>query len=217
MMKTNILTLSLLIGLSCSIPCFAEPQVSVVGLFSGRAVVNIDGKRYVLKKGKPGPKGIKLISANASEAVLEINGKTRTFGLSRDYSGQYTAPEKIKVNLNRSPDGHYYAYGAINGVPTKFLVDTGATSVAMNSKVAKAAGVNYIADGIPINTATASDVVKTFRVTLQSVSIGGIKVQNVAAGVHEGSMPDITLLGMSFLRHVKMTEESGVLTLEQKY
>ncbi|MDE1461822.1 retropepsin-like aspartic protease family protein [Spartinivicinus poritis] len=216
-MSKSILTLSLFASLSFSLLCSAEPQVSVVGLFSGKAVVNIDGKRYILKQGKTGPKGIKLISANASEAVLEINGKARTFGLSRDYSRQYSAPKKVTVTLNRSSDGHYYAYGAINGVPTKFLVDTGATSVAMNSIVAKAAGVDYIASGTPINTATASDIVKTFKVNLQSVSIGGIKVNNVEAGVHEGRMPDITLLGMSFLRHVKMTEEGNVLTLEQKY
>lgn len=216
-MQTNILALRCIFIFCFSLNVFAEPNVSVVGLFSGKAVVNIDGKRVVLKQGKSGPKGIKLISATSTEAVIEINGKARKFGLTRDYSSQYSAPKRVKVNLNRSSDGHYYAYGAINGVPTKFLVDTGATSVAMNSKVAKAAGVNYIADGIPINTATASDVIKTFRVTLQSVSIDGIKINNVTAGVHEGSMPDITLLGMSFLRNVKMTEEGGVLTLEKKY
>ena len=64
---------------------------------------------------------------------------------------------------------------------------------------------------------TASGKVNAWHVTLQSVSVGGISVDNVEATVVEGDYPSKILLGMTFLRHVKMEETDGVLSLSRAW
>lgn len=95
-------------------------------------------------------------------------------------------------------------------------MDTGANVLAINSLDAKRLGIDYQA-GNPIKVATASDLVDGYQVNLSSVILGNIRVNHVEATVIEGSYPDIVLLGMSFLKHVKLSEHRGVMQIEANY
>lgn len=195
----------------------AEPSVRVVGLFPNAAVVNIDGKRTLLKVGQEGPMGLKLISADSRSAVLSINGRQQRMELSRDYSqGGYSTPEKQRMVIARGRGGHYWVNGSVNGNSMAFLLDTGASSIALNEVQAKRLGIDFTA-GQPMQVTTASGVERGWQVNLRSVKVGAIEVLGVEAIVLEGSYPTDALLGMSFLNRIGWRQEQDALILEAKY
>ncbi|MGI9285941.1 MAG: retropepsin-like aspartic protease family protein [Pseudomonadales bacterium] len=192
-------------------------RVRAEGLFKDGAVLNIDGKRRLLKAGQTSPEGVRLLSAGPKQAHIEMNGKRHSLSLSKTISSDFSAPAKRQVLVNKSRHNAYYTSGTINGQTVKLLIDTGATSVAMNSKVAKRLGIDYLLHGKKGSVRTASGVTSAYYIKLNSVAVGGITVNNVAASVIEGDFPHEILLGMSYLSHVKMEEQQGVLSLQQKY
>lgn len=194
----------------------AETRVQVVGLFPGAAVLNVDGMRKLVRSGQTGPAGVMVVSVDAAGAVLRVDGVERRYGLSRDYSQGFSAPDLQRFSVARGPGGHYWAAGAIKGQPVQFLVDTGATTVAMNEAQARRLGIDFRVSGAPMLVSTASGTAKAWRVTLPSVKIGPIEVLGVEAAVLEGDAPTDVLLGMSFLNRVRWREDQGVLQLESK-
>ncbi len=194
----------------------AASMVQVVGLFPGAAVLNVDGQRKLVRAGQTGPGGVEVISADASGALLRVDGIERRYDLSREYSGAYAAPIKTQLSVAKGTGGHYWIAGSINGQSVQFLVDTGATSVAINENQARRLGIDYRVSGRPMVVSTASGTAKAWRVHLNSVKVGTIDVLGVEAVVVEGSSPTEALLGMSFLGRVSWREEQGVLLLESK-
>ncbi len=196
----------------------AEPAVRVVGLFPGAAVVNIEGQRTLLKVGQDGPMGIRLISADSRSALLSINGREQRMELARDYSqGGYSTPEKQRLTVARGRGGHYWVNGSVNGNSMPFLLDTGASAVALNARQARRLGIDYQAAGRPMQVTTASGIERGWQVTLRSVKVGAIEVLGVEAVVLEGSYPTDALLGMSFLSRIGWRQEQDSLILEAKY
>jgi aspartyl protease family protein len=110
----------------------------------------------------------------------------------------------------------YQVNGSINEFQVKFLVDTGATLVSMNGRQAKRLGINYKMDGQESLSETASGLSKIYIVNLKTVMVGGIKIHDVKAAVHDGDFPRIILLGNTFLGRVKMIREGQMLRLEEK-
>jgi len=200
------------------VPATAVSQdIQVVGLGGDRAVMVIDGgKPRTLRAGQTSPEGVKLISANGREAVVEIAGKRQTLGLGRQISASSPTPEFASVTLLPDARGHFIADAWFNGAPTKVLVDTGASLVVMSSQDAKRMGVSYLA-GEKSLANTANGVAPFYRVTLNSVKVGGVTLRQVEAGVMEGNSPHMPLLGMSFLNRVEMNRESSAMTLRQRY
>jgi len=195
----------------------SAPMVQVVGLFPGAAVLNVDGQRKLVRVGQTGPGGVEVVSADSRGAVLRVGGVERSYGLSREYSGAgYAAPEKTQLSVAKGVGGHYWIAGSINSQPVQFLVDTGATSVAINENQARRLGIDYRAAGQPLLVNTASGTAKAWRVRLSSVKVGAIDVLGVEAVVLEGESPSEALLGMSFLGRVSWREDQGVLRLESK-
>lgn len=96
------------------------------------------------------------------------------------------------------------------------MLDTGATTVAMNKSQAKQLGVDYRMKGERIVVSTASENVKGYRIRLKSVSLGKIKQRNVEAMVIDGDHPGPILLGMSFLGNLKVEKEGKVMTIRQR-
>ena len=198
-------------------PVLAVENVSMSGLSGSKAVLEIDGKRRVLKVGEQSPEGVKLIALEGEKAVVEFNGKRERIALGSEISGSF-APAATKEE-RYWPDNHglYRAHGAINGQPVTFLIDTGANQMAMNSGLAKRLGIDYKARGERGTASTASDVVVVYRVMLDSVQVGKIMQRQVSAVVIEGSQPSEVLLGMSFLSRLDMTREGEAMTLKQKW
>ncbi len=110
----------------------------------------------------------------------------------------------------------YMTVGNINGRSVRFLVDTGASAISMNTEQAKQLGIHYDKTGIPAGVSTASGFVKAYRVRLKSVSVGKITQTNVEAFVIDGNHPGPILLGMSFLGRLSVEHSGNAMTLIQK-
>lgn len=195
----------------------AEPNVRVEGLFKGAAVLNIDGQQVMLREGKTGPSGVKLVSATSRVAVVEIDGKRHELSLHMAIGGQFQEAELKQVVIRKNDSDQYLVNGSINGQSVKFLVDTGATTVAMNEMDARRLGLQYRINGKESQVVTASGVSKSWSVRLDAVKVGEIQVSNVDAMVVQGGYPSQVLLGMTYLNHVKLQEHNSVMMLEKKY
>jgi aspartyl protease family protein len=193
----------------------ATPTLEVEALFTNAAVLRIDGERKMLKAGQS-YQGVTLVAAHSQTATLEVNGQTLEVGLSRRVGTQYVSPEAQVVSIPRDVNLQYQTTASVNGRSMPVLVDTGANVVALNTNHAQLLGVDYSASPLA-KVETASGVVNAWMVTLDSVSVGGIQVDNVQATVVEGDYPGTILLGMSYLRHVKMQETNGVLSLSRSW
>lgn len=115
------------------------------------------------------------------------------------------------VVLKRGLDGHYRSEALINGVKVNVLVDTGATGVAISQKVADQLNLKSI-NAIRTNTANGDSV--GYMVRLESVKIGGVSANNVAAMIAPALGGDV-LLGMSFLGRMDVRLYKGEMTIKQ--
>ena len=116
------------------------------------------------------------------------------------------------TTLNRAPDGHFYADAQVNGVTVHFLVDTGASGVALSAADARRVGLQFFSSEFSAVGRGASGEVRGKLVTLDRVSLGGKPVDNVSGAILEGS--EMSLLGQSFLSRmgkIEMTAERMVI------
>jgi aspartyl protease family protein len=201
-----------------SIDVNAVESIEVQGLFLNKAVISIDGKRHVLAVGKLSPEGVKLISVDSSGAVLAIDGQHKQYNLggSSSVSTTFNKREKQQEKIYVNSGGMYMTYGNINGRSVQFLIDTGASAIAMNTDQARHLGVRYDKYGIPVGVSTASGYADAYKVRLKSVSVGDITQTNVEALVIDGKHPGPVLLGMTFLGRLDVEHSGNAMTLTQK-
>ena len=114
------------------------------------------------------------------------------------------------VVLKQDAQGHYLANGYINNHPVIFLLDTGATNVAIPADIANKIGLKR---GMKVDTQTANGKSYSYLTRLDSISLGEIELQNVRASISPNYESDTILLGMSFLKHLQMTQGNGQLYL----
>ncbi|MEH6636504.1 MAG: TIGR02281 family clan AA aspartic protease [Halioglobus sp.] len=117
-----------------------------------------------------------------------------------------------EVILQRNKFGHYVTSGEINGQPVTFILDTGATGVAVPSAVAKRLGLRR---GQAFRTQTANGTAVSYAARLDRVSVGGIELKDVLAGITPGLQTEEILLGMSFLKYIEFTQRGDTLILRQ--
>jgi len=118
-----------------------------------------------------------------------------------------------EVTLQRNRNGHYIANGTINGVAVVFLLDTGATDVAISTALAKRLRLQ---PDLPISVQTANGTVTGYTTRLQSVTLANIRQRNVPATINPGMQAeDEVLLGMSFLKHLELIQRGNSLTIRQ--
>ena len=195
----------------------AVTKVTVVGLFKDTAIVVIDGTRQLLRSGDTSPEGVTLVSADSKEAVLEIDGEQKRYGLGGQIGGTYKKPDQVTVRIWPTPNRMFAVLGSINGYPVDFIVDTGATLVSLSGQQARRLGIDYRVVGTPSQSSTASGIAKIYLVNLNRVKVGDIELRNVGGAVHDGDFPPATLLGMSFLSRLNMRQDGQVLELQTKY
>lgn len=212
-----IFTLLTLLSLNSGIS-FAEklPPIQLNAILKNAAVITVSGQQQMLKKNSTSREGFKLIRIESDSITLEKNGKQYRIKPGAAISSTQSSAKERAVTINRDNRGMFHVEGTINDYPVNFLVDTGATFVALNSNVAKKIGIDYLRRGIPTLGNTASGVVKTYKLQLNNIKVGGIQLYKVDAVVIEGNFPVTTLLGMSFLQRVTMRDEGQFLTLLQK-
>lgn len=216
-MFRNIVLFLLVAGLSAGmgIARAASPRIQVEALFKDTAVLKINGQRKTLRVGQSYA-GVTLLAAYSRTATLEVDGQQVVLGISRHIGTNYEAPREQVVTIERDAMLQYHTSASINGRNVAVMVDTGANVVALNSALAGSMGIDY-ESGIPSKVETAGGVIDAWIVTLRSVSVGGIQVENVRASVVEGDFPATVLLGMSFLQHVDISENNGTLSLSRAW
>lgn len=123
---------------------------------------------------------------------------------------QWDEDGRAQVVLDRDRSGHFLAQGEINGHSVLFLVDTGATDVAISEKAAREMGLKF---GPRTTVMTAAGPAKAWRTRLDRVSLGTIALDNVRATITPGLGKEV-LLGMSFLKYFHMRQEGDRLVLE---
>ncbi len=204
-----------IIALTLGFSPSALADIEVLGLFKGAALLKKDGQQKLLKVGQQW-EGITLLEASSKQAVADINGEKMTLTVSQRIGANYAEPTGRTVRIPRNDLRQYITTAQINGRSVRVLVDTGANVLAMNASTAASLGVDY-KKGVPSRVSTASGVVKGYQVMLDSVDVGGLKVNHVQASIIEGTHPQMVLLGTTYLQHVHMQERDGILLLESKF
>jgi aspartyl protease family protein len=192
-------------------------DVTVVGLFSNKAVVTINrGQPRILAVGQTTPEGVKLVAVDAKGATLEIDGKRQVLEMGQHYETPGQAADRASVTLAPDSRGHFITDAQVNGGHVRLLVDTGATLVRLSTGDAQRLGIDYTKGQPGYSIVADGRRVPSYRLKLDSVSIGGLTLYNVDATVGEGSM-GFGLLGMSFLSRTEMRREGQNLTLTKRY
>lgn len=213
-MKVLAVAALLLLSSSAQVLANASP-VAVVGLFKDRALLRLPNKQELLVRVGETKSGATLLSANAHGARVSYEGATYNLSLSQSSRSGYAASKRNRVSVALDTRGQYRVRGTINSENVSFLVDTGASVVAISSEAADDLGIDYRAGQLG-RVQTAQGETPSYFVQLPEVQIGDIKVQDVRTAVISGAYPRDVLLGMSFLREVQMREDNGTLMLTQK-
>ncbi len=214
-MKPTALLLTLLtLG-----PLAMAQTVALSGMLGGKALVIVDGSAPKSVAAGESFRGVKIVSTQGDQAVMEIAGKRHTLRVGEAPAsvgaGAGAPASGTRVVLSAGSGGHFVTQGQINGRAVQLVVDTGATMVALSVTDAERVGLNYTA-GQPVQMSTANGVIPGWRLKLASVRVGDVVVYDVDAIVSSGAMPYV-LLGNSFLARFQMTRTNEQMVLEKRY
>lgn len=189
--------------------------VSFSGHMGYRALLVIDGVPRSLSVGNS-VAGVRLVSVNASTAVVEINGKQQTLGLGGSPVSVSGVQREggTQIVIPAGSGGHFVTAGSINGKAVEFMVDTGATTIAMSIAEADRIGLKY-KDSAKFTGHTANGTVSGYQTVLGVVRVGDVQVYNVEAAILPLAMPQV-LLGNSFLNRFQMKRDNERMTLEKR-
>lgn len=115
-----------------------------------------------------------------------------------------------EVVLQSNRAGQYVMTGAINDVPTEFILDTGATEVVIPPGLADASGLRY---GYQHQAMTAAGLVNIYSTVIDELRLGDIVLHDVRASINPAMHESMVLLGMTALRQVELTQQGSTLTL----
>jgi aspartyl protease family protein len=210
---------ALLCAAACLLAGSAMAQsVAMTGSMGSKALLVIDGGAPRALAAGESAQGVKVVKVTSSDALVEIAGKRQTVMLGAapvSLGGAGGGANGSQILLTAGQGGHFYANGSINGRNVNFLVDTGATTIALGQAEAERIGLAYRhGRRIPVGTANGTTV--GYLVKLDSVRINDVEIYNVDAIVQPAPMPYV-LLGNSFLGRFQMKRENDLLTLDKRF
>ena len=147
-------------------------------------------------------------------ALGMLGGLYLIFSQLQDSSSQVSSVNEqglASIVLSQDRSGHYQAEGLINGQKVNFLVDTGATTVALPESKAREIGLEF---GPQVTVNTANGPTRAWMTRLDRVSIGNIERRNVSASITQSEF-DGVLLGMSFLKHYSLQQQDRQLIITE--
>ncbi|MCG3190499.1 MAG: hypothetical protein LKCHEGNO_03232 [Burkholderiaceae bacterium] len=208
----------LIVALAIAAPALLHAQsVSMAGsIGDSKALLMINGAPHTLAVGAT-VKGVTLRRVMPGQAEVEIAGKTLVVamgGAPASVGGGGGGATGREILIAAGPGGHFVTSGRINGKTVQFMVDTGATSVAIGRGDAERLGIDW-KSGQRSLSQTAAGVVVSHSVSLTSVRIGDVEVFGVAATIVPAEMPFV-LLGNSFLGRFTMRRDANVMKLEKR-
>jgi len=127
----------------------------------------------------------------------------------QDISAEWTN-NVAEVRLKQNRYGHYLANGKINNISVNFLLDTGATLISIPEHIARKL---HLKKGYPSQSRTANGTITVYGTRLNSVRIGSIELNNIRASINPYMTGNEILLGMSFMKHLEMTQKNNELVL----
>ena len=192
-------------------------SVALSGMMGNKALLVVDGSAPRSLAVGETHLGVKLLSAAADQATVEIKGQRSNLRVGEapvTIGAQANATSSNKIVLPMGSGGHFFAQGMINRRSVQFLVDTGGATVALGEADAQRLGVDY-KKGRPVRMNTANGVAQGWMVKLSSVRIGDVEVFEVDAIV--GPDMPYALLGNSVLSRFSMNRNSDTMVLERRY
>jgi len=191
-------------------------NVALIGVIGDKAAVlsAAGGEPKTVKVGQTW-NGVTVVSVERGQATLEMAGKRQVMKIGQHYRAAAAPSERQSVTLAADARGHFFTEGAINGNPVRFLVDTGATSVALPAAEALRLGIDY-RKGEQALGSTAGGVVPIYIVRFDTVRLGAIELTGVEGVVLEKGL-EVALLGMSFLNRVEMKREGQNMVLIRRF
>ena len=193
-------------------------SVALAGISGTRALVTVDASAPRFLSVGQSFEGVKLVGINGQSATIEIQGDRQTLRVgeapvSVGSSGAPTGSGK-RIVLTADGQGHFMPQGTINGRSVQFMVDTGATTVALGESEAKRIGLPYLkGQRVMIGTANGSTV--GYQLKLASIRVGDVVAYDVTAVVTPQPMPYV-LLGNSYLTRFQMQRTNDQMTLDKR-
>lgn len=202
-------------ALFLALPSAHAQSVGIAGMLGSKALLVVDAHPPRALAAGDEFQGVKVLSVNKEEATVEVQGTRRVLRLGE-------APVSVgakggsgkRVVLMADSRGHFINSGTINGRVMQYMVDTGASTVAIGRQDAERMGLNY-QNGQPVRMNTANGVAQGWRMKLDSVRIGDVEVFGVEAIITPQPMPYV-LLGNSFLTEFQMTRINDQMVLEKR-
>ena len=198
----------------------AAPQVQLGGVMGSKAMLVVNGQPQMMAVGETRG-GIRLVSLQGDVAQVEFGGRVQGLRVGASPVSVGSNPGALagggsgrEIVMTAGPGGHFITGGAINGQAVSFMVDTGATTVALSQAEATRIGLDLRTGERGLGS-TANGLVPVLNLTLNSVRVGDVEVSNVAATVLPAQMPHV-LLGNSFLTRFNMRRENDVMRLERR-
>jgi aspartyl protease family protein len=189
-------------------------DIKVVGLFTNKAVVQIDGGALqTLAVGQKTAEGVLLVSVERDSATFDLHGERVTLGLGHGRM-QASPSAALAVMITADERGQFVTNGEVNGMPIRLAVDTGASVVALPTREASRLGLDY-RKGNKVFLDTANGIAPGYQIKLDTLRLGEVTVNNVDAVVMDG-LP-VALLGMSFLKRMDIKREGEIMTLTKRY
>ncbi len=195
----------------------AQTSVSLQGMLGNRALLIIDGgnPRSVAPGDAIG--NVRVLSTSGDQAVITIDGKKQTLRVGEAPGNVRGAAPSLggdHISLTADSRGHFLTLGSINNRPVKFMVDTGASTVALGRAEADRLNLDY-KSGTVVRMGTANGVTEGWRIKLHSVRVGDVTAYDVEAIITPMSMP-VVLLGNSFLNRFNMRRDADQMILSRR-
>ena len=207
---------ALLAGLALlAFPASAQ-QAALVGVLGSKALLVIDGNAPRTLGAGDSASGVKVVSVGSESAVIEADGARQTLrrGDTPVFVSGSRAGTRQKLVLRADSRGHFVNSGLINGKVIQYMIDTGATTVALSKSDAQRIGLQF-EQGQPVMLATGNGNVQGWRIMIESIRVGDIELRNVESVVIPQPMPYV-LLGNSFLNAFQMSRSSNEMVLERR-
>lgn len=206
--------LSAVLALAASMPAHAQ-NVALAGILGGKALLVVDGSAP--RGVAPGEShmGVRVVSVGRDEAVVDSAGGRRTVRLGEAPVSVGGSGAGQRVVLKADARGHFVSSGQINGRVMQYMVDTGASTVAIGRPDAQRMGLKFEQEGQSVMMNTANGVAQGWRLRLDSVRVGDVELRGVDAIVTPQPMPYV-LLGNSFLREFQMSRNGDEMVLHKR-
>lgn len=194
-------------------------SVALTGVLGSKALLVVDGSAPKAIAVNESHKGVRLLQISGDAVVVDIKGQRQNLRLGEapvsvgSRGGRDGGSRSGKLVLIADSRGHFIDRGMINGKTIQYMVDTGASTIAIGRADAERLELPYL-KGTPMLMRTANGTAQGWRIKLDSVKLGDIELRDVDAIVAPQSMPYV-LLGNNLLAQFQMTRKGSEMVLEK--